>query len=723
MSGQLPVDTDVVLGEDGEKLSQADIAKAIREKHDERFLALAHSNFLNARSYQDASLIVQWERNADHFNSRHFRRSTYNSPLYRGRSRLFRPMTRAAERSSSAQFAAAMFSNMDVVEIKPLNQNDAFQVAAARMMKQVMQYRLKHSIKWYLTCMGAWQDTRVYGPCWTYTYWEYEKRTAEINEPDPDNPGMTKVVEREVIIKDQPVIDMIPPENMLVDAACDWRDPVGTSPFLVRLVPMYVVDVLARMDKKHIKTGEPEWHTLTKEQILSAERDTYNTVRQAREGDNRPDKTDNATVDDFKIVWPHENFVRIDGVEMVYWTLSTQFMLTDPVPLTKAYAAGKRPVSYGFSVIETHKFSPSSTTELIANLQAGVNDIANLRIDNVRLALNKRYILRRGAVVDLEALMASVPGGGIMTEDPERDVKVLETRDVTGSSYKEQERLETEANDITGTFMGSSVQNNRSLNETVGGMEMLAEGSNAISEMDIRTFAETWVEDVLTQLMVQIQAYESDSVIFDNAFEDVSEEFSFLRQDDNGNAHDEETQKEIKDNVVRRLLKDQLTLKVNVGMGATSPQRKADNLNTTVGVIASNPDQAARIDWDEISKEQFANAGFQDGARFLIQQDDTELTQEDVDKAYEQGAEEATDKLKQQELEMREKVDMARIESQERVGMAKIALEEGITMASLEMKLGLETMKDKSKREATAISEGNKANELEYKRTTGKPGI
>ena len=110
-------------------LSDADGAASLEridyvEKDHSRWTALAQSNFNTARSYQDASLTSQWERNADHFNNKHYRRSAYNTRMYQGRSRLFRPLSRASERASTAQAAAAFFSNIEIVDIQPRNQND-----------------------------------------------------------------------------------------------------------------------------------------------------------------------------------------------------------------------------------------------------------------------------------------------------------------------------------------------------------------------------------------------------------------------------------------------------------------------------------------------------------------------------------------------------------------------------------------------------------------------
>ncbi|MCJ8292923.1 MAG: hypothetical protein MJK15_00820 [Colwellia sp.] len=727
MTAQMPTDTPYPLeSTDGaSSIEKIDYAT----KGDSFWTGLAQSNFETARNYQDASLTVQWERNADHFNNRHFRRSAYNSRLYKGRSRLFRPLTRASERASSAQAAAALFSNIEIVDIQPENQNDPEQVLAAKIIKGALEYRLKKSIKWYLTCMGAWQDTRVYGPCYTYTDWEYEEAEIEVDEIQKnivgtdDTKGRTKKVKKTVIVKDRPVIDMIPVENLLLDPACDWRDPIGSSPYVVRLVPMYVTDIEARMEATDDKTGKPQWKKLSRGVILSSQRDVYNTVRQAREGDNRPDKTDSQEQTEFKVMWAHENFVRIGGEEFVYWTLGTEHMLTDVTPLREAYVVNERPFTYGFSVIEAHRFSPSSPTDLISNIQIAINDTANLRLDNVRLALNKRYILRRGATVDLEALMRSVPGGGVMTDDPERDIKVVETRDVTGSSYKEQERLESESGDITGSLLGQAVQNNRQITDSVGGMEMLAEGANAISEFDIRTFAETWVKPQLELLIRYIQAYESDEVILNTAYDDAVKKGGWTQRIDNLD----------RDSIMNRVMNEKMTVNVNVGLGATSPQRKVATLSKTIEAVGNLPEMAGELDSKEIAKEMFAAAGFQDGARFLKKKEDgeePEITQQDLEAAMQQGAEQAVDQTKMADIEMRREVEFAKLELQREMGYAGIAAKENITMAQLQNKLDIDLAKDKSRRDVAAAQEAtkrevliNQREELNFKKTTGLPGI
>jgi hypothetical protein len=57
------------------------------------------------------------------------------------------------------------------------------------------------------------------------------------------------------------------------------------------------------------------------------------------------------------------------------------------------------------------------------------------------------------------------------------------------------------------------VQGNKNLSDKLGGMEMLSEDANAIQGYQLRTWVETWVEPVLTQLMLLEQHYETDENI------------------------------------------------------------------------------------------------------------------------------------------------------------------------------------------------------------------
>jgi hypothetical protein len=191
---------------------------------------------------------------------------------------------------------------------------------------------------------------------------------------------------------------------------------------------------------------------------------------------------DSNTGSEFDQVWVHLNIVRKKGKDYAFYTIGTMLMLSEPVPVNELLPLGRESITVGFAIIEAHRPYPIGGTKLAAPLQGEINDVTNQRMDNVKLALNKRFILKRGANIDQQALMRSVPGGGIMTGNPTEDVRVLDYPEVTGSSYQEQDRLNNELDDLTGNFSGSSVATNRKLTETVGGMQMLQGDAATVGE-------------------------------------------------------------------------------------------------------------------------------------------------------------------------------------------------------------------------------------------------
>ena len=105
-------------------------------------------------------------------------------------------------------------------------------------------------------------------------------------------------------------------------------------------------------------------------------------------------------------------------------------------------------------------------------------------------------------------------------DDPDQDVRVVETRDVTGSAYQEQDRINYDFDELQGNFSTSTIQSSNSMNETVGGMNLLQGNNNIITEFVLRTFSESWVEPTLKQLLRLEQYYETDEVIMALASEE-----------------------------------------------------------------------------------------------------------------------------------------------------------------------------------------------------------
>ena len=584
-----------------------------------RWIRLARQIFEDSTEYLDANIRYQWEKNLSLFNSNHPPGSKYNSSAYEKRSRFFRPKTRTAVRNLQAAMSVAFFTNEDVVSIDAANPNDEMNAAAAIVTQAVMQYRLTNTIPWFQTMTAALQDAAVQGVCVSHQYWDFkENRESYVevdnaNNPIMDESGEPQIHEQITAIKDSPVIELISPENIRIDPAADWADPIKSTPYIVHMIPMYLQDV-----REKIESGE--WLDVTDEELLSTgqQNETDNATRLVRDEprmDPKENETASSDIKDFWIIWVHKNVVKVEGVDYCYYTAGSDFMLTEPVPLREMYPwlrEGERPYVMGCVNLEAHKIYPSGTVELTEELQAAANDIWNQRFDNVKLAMNKRYHIRRDRNIDLDALFRSVPGGAVEMDDPDQDVRIVETRDVTGSAYAEQDRINMDFDELQGNFSTSTVQGARSLNETVGGMQLLAGNSSTLAEYTLRTFSETWVEKTLKQLLRLEQFYETDQVILAVAGQQAEQQFLRFKTDE----------------IMDELLKQDVLLKVNVGMNATDPLRKVQNLLNGVNALAQFPGVAEQINLPELSKEIFGQLGYKDGSRFVVIQESNPEMQE-----------------------------------------------------------------------------------------------
>jgi hypothetical protein len=545
------------------------------------WLDLARDAYSASNSYFDASIRSGVEADLRQFQGQHPVGSKYVGESGRGRSKLFRPKTRSVIRKNEAVAAEAFFSTTDVVSVTAENDNDPKRMASASVMQQLLQYRLSKSLPWFQLLIGAYQDAQAVGVVASYQYWEYNEKKK----------------------RDRPAVRLIPLENLRFDPAADWADPVGTSPYVIELIPMYLKDVRARMRSPDPKTGEPKWIALDDAVIMQAAKQYSDTIRQQREGNRTDSKTQSQANNQFNIVWVHKNIIEVDEVDYCYYTLGEQALLSTPVPLSKLYFHGKRPYVVGCAVIETHKTYPSSVPRLTRDVQAEINEVANSRIDNVKLVLNKRYFARRNRQVDLRSITRNVPGSVTLMQDID-DVKPVEFNDVTASSYKEQEVLNLDFDDVSGAFSQSSVQSNRKMNETVGGMTLLSTSANQVAGYQLRTFVESWVEPVLRQLVLLEQYYETDDTLIALCGElaGIVDKFGV-------------------DAVTDEMLMGEFTLSVNVGLGVTNPLQQVDQfmrgMDSLKRVLEGNVLQQYGLKIEEVVKELFGKLGYRDGLRFF----------------------------------------------------------------------------------------------------------
>ena len=545
---------------------------------------------------------ARWNDSLRAFQSLHPSGSKYNSRDYAYRSSLFRPKTRSMVRKAEAQTATAFFANEDVVSIEPHDDSDPTQLAAADLMKELVQYHLTKKadgLHWFLTVIGARQDCEVMGICCASVEWMYDdggqdRETQFDTFGDNHNAPADQVMRRKV---DKPVIDLIAPENLRFDPGCDWRDPVNSSPYIVQLVPIYVHDAKERM-----RSGE--WITISEGALLSSSQIDDDVTRRTREAGRVPGKDhDSWKPREFDIVWVRKNIIRMHGEDWHFLTIgSTGDLLTEPRPLKEVYLHGQRPYVVGYVTAETHKNYPSSKVELVSDLQRMANDDLNLRFDNIKLVLNPRQFVKQGSGIEATDIRTFMPGKVIMSKSPGEDVVWDRPPPPDQSAYLEQDRINLDFDELVGDFSNSSVQSTQITQQSATGMHLMSGQASGMNEYELRMFAETFAEPILALLIKTIAAYETDPVILAVA----------------GNRA-KMFQKYGISEITDFILNQEMNVKVNVGIGSTNPDKKLQHFSVGAELLvkAFGPVLGQGLNFDEVLKEVFGMLGYKDGERFF----------------------------------------------------------------------------------------------------------
>jgi hypothetical protein len=564
---------------------------AAAEREQPNWLKLAKDAFRDSTTYLDQNYRKNWDDSLRMFNGQHASDSKYNSELFAKRAHSFIPKTRSIIRKNEAAAAAAHFSNLDTVSIKAQNQGDKRQRISAEVMQHLIQYRLTHTIPWFQFVMGSVQDAQAQGACIAHIYWSFRSR---------------KVGDELEIYEDKPCIELRPIENIRFDPAACWYDPLHTSPYIIDMIPMYVGEVKERMENPDPKGRVWKEYTNTTFRMYMDNPD--DSTRQSRLGAGQDPTKVRRTVSEYDIVWVHRHIHRFDGQDFEFYTLGSEKLLTDPEPLKKTVFHGRRPYEMGTTVLETHKPLPTPIPILTKSLQDDLNETRNQRSDNVKFVLNKGWLVRRGKNVDTAALTRNTPGRIVLLDSLAKDNPDVEEQswpDVTQSAYLEEDRISANFDELVGNFNPMQVQQQRTPRESERTMLALQSPSNLLTEYLLKTHATTFIEPVLRQLVLLEQFYETDERVLTIAGEkaQVRQKFGV-------------------DQVTDTILEEELTVNVNVGMGATDPAQKLARFSQAVLMYAKiSVKPPPGLNLTEVLKELCALSGYQDGERFAIQGD------------------------------------------------------------------------------------------------------
>jgi hypothetical protein len=625
-----------------------------------------------SKRYQQQALDRVLSRSYRAWQNTHAEGSKYLGTAWRGRSRLFVPKTRAAVRKNLATSAAALFSTEDVVSISATYEDDPIQQSTAAVIKEDIDYRLmrgnsKSGVPWFLTAMGACLDAQLTGVVISKQYWDYEeviegtKMTSVVLPDEMGNPVVVAEVEvpNVRIVRDRPMIELVPIENVLMDPAAPWYSPAQLGAWFSVDWPMHLTDVRAKMASPE-KHGENAWLDVPDSVLQQARVDDERSgTRRVREGGT--DRFEEAkTTGDLDIVWIRENFFRIEGVDYHFWSVGREAYLSEVRRTIEAYPdnGGERPYTFGVAQMDTHRVFPMPPVESWQPLQLELNDVANLRLDTLKRSIAPIAVVKRGKNIDLTAVMRRGQPDTIVQVDAKDDVTFESTPGPSSAAYTETSVSNALFDELSGVYSTSSVMSSRQLNETVGGMRLMAGAANSVSEFDLRIWVETWVEPTLRQVVHLVRYNESDANVLRVAGARAAraiKKYNYIPTEQDF----EETE---------------TSLRVNVGIGSADPMQKLQKLKMAFEMLApifpEMKKQGISLNTIQIVEEVMGQAGFRDGARFF----------EFGEPQPEQPPPEVIEAMEKMKIE-REKLDLARQKFM--ADLQKIDLDRQKSMAEL----------------------------------------
>lgn len=558
-------------------------------------LALARQSFDSSVTYFNGTHRNRLLDAMSRFNSQHPKGSKYWSPAFEKRSRLFRPKTRATVRKREAAVAISLFGSENIVNVQA-TAGDGNSAQDARIQQALLNYRLRDDDRWYKFAIGAVQDADRQGFAIAKTYWDYEEANRYYSELHPQLGKIPRV--DTVATIDRPGFALVPIENFHFAAAADWMDVVNASPFLIERIPMFLCDIRRYQANPNATL---KYRNLTNAQLLSGgSQGAWDSITLQRERDVQSRFARNGETQDYAVCWVHRNILKINGEDYIFDSIGTTIMLSDMIPLSEFDPRGYRPYVVGSTLVEAHNPYNPGTVDLMAPMQDEINETANLRQDATKMATSGRLFVKRGTGLDLHALARFSPGQTVEMDNPNTDVKWDRAPEAPAGSFEENQLLNTELDDLVGNFSQASVAHNRNLNETVGGMQMLGDSANQMTEYDLHTLCTTFLSKVLQQVLDLEKQWETDK----NLAAIIGSKLAV-------NARQFWSALDTESRVI-----------VDVGFGATNPGKRIERITLGLQTLGEFfPTLLMQADPTEIARDVFAAVGQSDITRYFPSMD------------------------------------------------------------------------------------------------------
>jgi hypothetical protein len=161
---------------------------------------------------------------------------------------------------------------------------------------------------------------------------------------------------------------------------------------------------------------------------------------------------------------------------------------------------GFRPFIVGKDYVDLTEFYGLGEIDNISDIQIEANEIENQSMDNIKLILNRMWLVGNNAGVDYET-MFSYPGGIINADNPEL-VKPLQQQEIPQSYVNKREQYLQEIQRTSGVNDYTQGMNTPGMTDTVGGISSLIEEANMRFSLKIKILQMTAIKDFAEKLFM-----------------------------------------------------------------------------------------------------------------------------------------------------------------------------------------------------------------------------
>lgn len=236
--------------------------------------------------------------------------------------------------------------------------------------------------------------------------------------------------------------------------------------------------VIHRVERNIDELKNNPLYNIPREIVAEVSSDEYKVQRDSITGVSKPSKSNEKLVELFEY-WGKYDFGAGEEEAVCVVANRKYIIRLEPNP----YLHGRKPFISLHDIQMPHEFWSIGEVEPLTYLQYELNDIRNQRMDNVTLILNRMWKVSKGADVEESELVSQA--GGVVHVGDMNGLEVIQTPDVTASSYNEETYVKDDAKTASGVndFISGSPGNSKNQssigNDTATGIMLLQEAGNA----------------------------------------------------------------------------------------------------------------------------------------------------------------------------------------------------------------------------------------------------